>query len=207
MSDSYVTSKPRVTDRKARPSFGHYDSNESKETVKERGIGFINRLKGGKKRRSGTKDDLGDDSPTSPFGFQPPNMPFAHPNGSDSSIDRPSSTSTVSEFDRMFRPRGLLHPGPSSKILMFFVTTNSKQFTLVNLTEATDADMVRKMICHSVGIEDWESAMIYLTQVGQSEHGMFVQPINSYICFCCFPSSFVPSSNHGRYCDYLLTVA
>ncbi|KAF3902772.1 hypothetical protein AA313_de0204479 [Arthrobotrys entomopaga] len=169
VSDSILT-KNRPT--KGRPSFGHDSPDIGGGSVKDRGKAILGRI-GRSWKRGNTKDEF-DESPTSPMAFnmQPPTMPYFSNNRSDSSLDRPSSaTSILSEYDQKFpKGRGLLNPGPSTKTLLFFVTINGKQFNLLDLTHATDADTVRKLICHVVGIEDWEAAKIYLTEVGQSEH-------------------------------------
>ncbi|KAK6349999.1 hypothetical protein TWF696_006251 [Orbilia brochopaga] len=160
---------------KGRPSFSGNDSPDiGKESAKDRGKGILGRI-GRPWKKNNAKDDLfPEDSPTSPMmvGMQPPVMPYIHNhNVSDSSLDRPSSaTSVMSEYEPKFRGRGLLNPGPSSKTLLFFVTTNLKQFNLLDLTLTTDPDTVRKAICHVVGIDDWENAKIFLTEVGQTEH-------------------------------------
>ncbi|KAK6516710.1 hypothetical protein TWF506_006602 [Arthrobotrys conoides] len=167
VSDSILT-KNRP---KGRPSFGHDSPDIGKESVKDRGKAILGRI--GRSWGKKQKDEF-DESPTSPnqFGMQPPSMPYINShNRSDSSLDRPSSaTSIMSEYDAKFRGRGLLNPGPSVKTLLFFVTTNGKQFNLLDLTHAKDPDTVRKLICHIVGIDDWESTKIYLTEVGQTEH-------------------------------------
>ncbi|KAF3179259.1 hypothetical protein TWF788_007065 [Orbilia oligospora] len=167
VSDSILT-KNRP---KGRPSFGHDSPDIGKESVKDRGKAILGRI--GRSWGKKQKDEF-DESPTSPnqFGMQPPSMPYINShNRSDSSLDRPSSaTSIMSEYDTKIRGRGLLNPGPSVKTLLFFVTTNGKQFNLLDLTHAKDADTVRKLICHIVGIDDWESTKIYLTEVGQTEH-------------------------------------
>ncbi|KAF3942062.1 hypothetical protein ABW19_dt0202570 [Dactylella cylindrospora] len=168
VSDSILTRNRQ----KGRPSFGHDSPEIGKESVKERGMAILGRF-GRRKNRSNTKDEF-DESPTSPMGFTmaPPTIPYlTHHNRSDSSLDRPSSaTSVMSEYDPKVRGRGLLNPGPSSKTLLFFVTINGRQFSLLDLTQATDPDTVRRLICHVVGIEDWEAAKIYLTEVGQTDH-------------------------------------
>ncbi|KAF3908469.1 hypothetical protein ABW21_db0203595 [Orbilia brochopaga] len=171
-----LVSDTMLTKKKGRPSFSGNDSPDiGKESAKNRGKGILDRI-GRPWKKNNPKDDLfPEDSPTSPMmaGMQPPVPPYKHNhNVSDSSLDRPSSaTSVMSEYEPKFRGRGLLNPGPSAKTLLFFVTTNLKQFNLLDLTLTTDPDMVRKAICHVVGIDDWENAKIFLTEVGQTEHG------------------------------------
>ncbi|EWC45134.1 hypothetical protein DRE_06273 [Drechslerella stenobrocha 248] len=167
VSDTMLT-KNRT---KGRPSFSGNDSPDiGKESVKDRGKAILGRI--GRTWKKNHRDEF-DESPTSPMAsMQPPSMPYINSqNISDSSLDRPSSaTSIMSEYESKFRGRGLLNPGPSAKTLLFFVTTDGKQFNLLDLTLATDPDTVRKLICHTVKIDDWEAAKVYLTEVGQSEH-------------------------------------
>jgi len=104
-------------------------------------------------------------------------LPFIHEhNHSDSSI---ATASTVSEQERALkRVPGHRQVSSSSGVpqekypLRVFATTNLKHFALVDLTELESADAIRKTLCLSLNILDWETAAIYHTEVGQTEHGM-----------------------------------
>lgn len=135
-------------------------------------------------RRSKTRDDDSHDdieSPSSPsfrentarLEKQVPNLPFIHEhNHSDSSI---ATASTVSEQERTLRRPGHRQASSSGvsqeKLpLRVFTTTNLKHFALVDLTELESPDAIRKALCLSVNIPDWEMATIYQTEVGQTNH-------------------------------------
>jgi len=104
-------------------------------------------------------------------------LPFIHEhNQSDSSI---ATASTVSEQEKTLRRPGHRQASSSSSgipqeklPLRVFTTTNLKHFALVDLTELESPDAIRKALCLSLNIPDWETATIYHTEVGQTEHGM-----------------------------------
>jgi len=104
-------------------------------------------------------------------------LPFIHEhNQSDSSI---ATASTVSEQEKTLRRAPGHRQAPSSSgvpqeklPLRVFTTTNLKHFALVDLTELESPDAIRKALCLSLSILDWETAAIYNTEVGQTEHGM-----------------------------------
>ncbi|KAI9784415.1 MAG: hypothetical protein M1816_000839 [Peltula sp. TS41687] len=123
------------------------------------------------------------ESPTSPVELrQPPypatgNLPFARPsrNSSETSLDRPSSFSAISEQEKWLLNRGrTLTRGNSTKRFVL-ATIDSWHYRLVDITDADSASQLRYLICHSLGIVDSEFAQIFITEPGQMEHE---EPLN-----------------------------
>ncbi|KAF8458254.1 hypothetical protein BDZ91DRAFT_785891 [Kalaharituber pfeilii] len=151
-----------------RPTTGHSSDKDSGSKFSSgKVMGFFSRRN--KTRDDDFHDDV--DSPTSPS-YRPPPLPFIHENNqSDSSI---ATASTVSEQERTLRripgrqvsTNGLQEKGP----LRVFATSNLKLFALVDLTESDNADAIRKALCFSLNIQEWDSASIYHTEAGQTEH-------------------------------------
>lgn len=109
-----------------------------------------------------------DESPTSP-GMKNilSNLPFAiaENNDSNSSVDR-LSTSSV---DGMRKHRGQVSFSKPKPIYVF-TTRDGIVWILVELTTVDSVEIIRKEICLNQGISDWDTAPIYLTEVGQKAH-------------------------------------
>ncbi|KAI1619838.1 mitogen-activated protein kinase [Exophiala viscosa] len=106
------------------------------------------------------------ESPTSPGGFRL----FAKPNGngSDSALyQRPGSASIGSEEERMPYP---MRRANSVSRRFIFVTPDSWNYRLVDVTEVETAVALRSLICIELGIPDAEYAQIYMTEPGQTDH-------------------------------------
>lgn len=142
-------------------------------------------------RRNRKKDDAAHpsseevhlESPESPVELrQPPypvtgNLPFARPgmNSSETSLDRPPSSSTISEQEKWLLNRGrTLARGNCTKKFVL-ATSDGWNYRLVDITDADSASQLRYLICHSLGIVDSEFAQIYITEPGQTEHE---EPLN-----------------------------
>ena len=143
-------------------------------SAKESGRGFLDRFRKRKKDDSAhpSPEDHSLDSPTSPSQIRhmPPSLPFIKGalNGSSTSLERPPSTSTMSEHDKFLRERLMARPGQGRKYV--FVTPDQYNYRLVDISEATSADAIRDSICKSLGIPESDLAMIFLTEPGQLEH-------------------------------------
>lgn len=61
----------------------------------------------------------------------------------------------------------------TSSTIRVFATTNLKLFALVDLSELDTPEAIRKALCFSLNISDWDNAAIYHTEVGQTEHGIY----------------------------------
>ncbi|KAI9877740.1 MAG: hypothetical protein M1830_002960 [Pleopsidium flavum] len=154
---------------------GRQATSDTPLSAKDHGKGFLNMFR---KRKKGdgaqpSPEDNNLESPTSPVSFRhlPPNLPFARPglNNSETSLERPSSTSTMSEQDRFAISGRTPMRGISGKKFVF-ATPDGWNYRLVDITDADSADSLRALICHSLGIADSDFAQIYLTEAGQSEH-------------------------------------
>ena len=129
--------------------------------------GFLSKIL--PKRRK--EDDANPDSPTSPASHRhaPPNLPFTKEgmNRSDTSLDRPSSTSTASEQDRA---RGRQANRSSVEKKWILVTRDRFNYLLVDASFVEDGTKLRELICRHLNISDHEGALIYTTEAGQVDH-------------------------------------
>ena len=154
---------------------GRQGSNDAPPSAKEHSKGFLNKFRKRKKDEAAhtSPEDHALDSPTSPQNYRiiPPNLPFARAsrNNSDTSLERPSSTSTMAEQDKLaFRGRALARPSPGRKYI--FATPDHWNYRLIDITDVDSASALRETICRFLGIEDSDYAQIYLTEPGQLEH-------------------------------------
>ncbi|KAL2268319.1 hypothetical protein VTJ83DRAFT_3165 [Remersonia thermophila] len=93
------------------------------------------------------------DSPTSPVYHLKTHLPsFRHGNGSESSLDRPSSK------------RG------SSDRLFILATADCWNYRMLDVTDVTSAEELRQLVCINLGLPDSDGAQIYLTELGKFEH-------------------------------------
>ena len=164
------------------------DSSSTKDSssLKEHSKGFFEKFRKRKKddQAHSLLDDQNPDSPTSPthYRYIPPNLPFARPkmNNSDTSLDRPSSASTMAEQDRFGRGRALTRESSEKKFI--FVTPDGYNYRLIDITYADAPDTLRDLICQSLNISDTESAQIYLTEAGQMDHEEVLSDTMLTIC-------------------------
>ncbi|KAG5301444.1 mitogen-activated protein kinase [Histoplasma ohiense] len=141
---------------------------------KEHGKGFFHKLKWKKGPDSihAGSDEINADSPTSPAGARhlPPTSAFMRQgyDGSDMSLnERPPSS--VSDYDWLqSRSRKVTTNVPQRRFAL--ATPDGWNYRLIDLTDVDAADTLRATICHSLGIEDPGSALIYLTELGQITH-------------------------------------
>lgn len=112
-------------------------------------------------RKKGHKTDLS--SHPSPEDLESPPSPEARSNGylpyqpafnsSDMSLgERPSSATAVKTKK------------------WIFATMDGVNYRLIDITEWDSVEALRAGICQNLGISDWSSAQIFLTQPGQTEH-------------------------------------
>lgn len=154
---------------------GRPGSNETPSNMKEHGKGFLNKFLKRKKDEMAhhSPEDQNLESPTSPMSFRhvPPSLPFAkaNMNNSDTSLERPSSRSTMSEQDR-FASRGRPLTRESLEKRYVFATPDRWNYRLIDISETDSAEALRTTICQFLGVPDSEYAQIYLTEAGQEEH-------------------------------------
>ena len=151
---------------------GSQGSNDTPTSAKDYSKGFLNKFRKHKKNDPAhpSPEDQYLDSPTSPVGFRhvPPSLPFTRAglNNSDTSLERPSPTSMMSEHDK--RGRALTRGSPGRKFV--FATPDHWNYRLIDVTDANSADSMRETICRYLGILDSDRAQIFLTEAGQMDH-------------------------------------
>ncbi|KAK5256311.1 mitogen-activated protein kinase kinase kinase, partial [Exophiala xenobiotica] len=142
-------------------------SNDYPPGGKDQNKGFLSKFM--RKRHEHSQPALEDhplESPTSPGGFRFFSKPSA--NGSDLALQqRPASTSVVSADEKAAYP---MRRGNNPPRRYIFVTPDSWNYRLVDVTEVESAVALRSLICIELGIADAEYAQIFLTEPGQSEH-------------------------------------
>lgn len=109
------------------------------------------------------------ESPTSPsLSFRAPFMGNGKiSNSSETSLDRPSSTFSASEYDRFAHTRGRRNGSSRSFIL---VTVDGVNYKMCEVTDIDTASELRHSICINMGIKDVDSIHIYVTDLGKSDH-------------------------------------
>lgn len=151
---------------------GRQNSNDAPPSAKEPSRGFLDRFRKRKKDDSAhpSPEDHNLESPTSPLNFRyvPPSLPFARAgmNSSNTSLDRPSSTSTMAEQDRFaMRDRALTRPSHGRKYVL--ATPDHWNYRLVDVTEADSADTIRENIGRALGVPEGDFVQISHTETGQ----------------------------------------
>ena len=151
---------------------GRQNSNDAPASAKEPSRGFLDRFRKRKKDDSAhpSPEDHNLESPTSPLNFRhvPPTLPFARAgmNSSSTSLDRPSSTSTMAEQDRfIIRDRALTRPNHGKKYVL--ATPDHWNYRLVDVTEADSADAIRENIGKALGVPENDFVQISHTETGQ----------------------------------------
>lgn len=164
---------------------GRQTSNDGPTSAKEPSRGFLDRFRKRKKDESAhpSPEDRNPESPTSPLNLRhpPPSLPFtrAGMNNSSTSLDRPSSASTMAEQDRMAkRERSRARSNPGRKYI--FVTPDYWNYRLVDVTDADSADAIRDIISISLGGTERDLNQLYLTEAGQTDHD---EPLSDNMLF------------------------
>ncbi|KAI9860167.1 MAG: hypothetical protein M1813_006277 [Trichoglossum hirsutum] len=168
-------------------SAGRQGSSESGSVQKEHGKGFLGKFKRKPKKEDyngahPSPEDHSLDSPTSPTSFRQgalsylsnSSMPFIglRANASDTSLDRPSPTSALSEHDKPLPPggRGRTLTRRRSNRRYVFATVDALNYKLVDITECESSITIRNALCQSLEVADPDFAHVYLTEPGQLEH-------------------------------------
>ncbi|KAE8449957.1 hypothetical protein EG329_007096 [Mollisiaceae sp. DMI_Dod_QoI] len=118
-------------------------------------------------------EEINLESPTSPsLNFKP--TPFLGngkiSNSSETSLDRPSSTFSASEYDRFAHTTGYRGrrnvPGRS----FILATLDGWNYRMCEVTDIDSASEIRSTICSNLGIHDTEYVQIFLTDLGRTDH-------------------------------------
>ena len=163
------------TSRPLALEFGKQSSTEA-PSMKEHGKGFLSKFRKRAKKEDSSQallEDLNPESPTSPTNYRhvPPTLPFVRQsrNNSNTSLERPSSTSTMSEQEKsVLRGRAVLRG--SAERTYVFATPDRYNYRLIDVTFVDTPDTLRDMICNALNIPDSDAAQIFLTEAGQMDH-------------------------------------
>ncbi|KAH0542380.1 hypothetical protein FGG08_003225 [Glutinoglossum americanum] len=167
-------------------STGRHGGSESGSNQKDYSKSFLGKFKRKPKREDSSgahpsPEDHNLESPTSPISFRQgalsylsnSSMPFIglKTNASDTSLDRPSPTSALSEHDRASQAggRGRTLTRHSTRRYVFG-TVDGLNYRLIDITECESALAIRNALCQGLGVTDSDYAYIYLTEPGQLEH-------------------------------------
>ena len=123
-----------------------------------------------RKKDDGTISLEDQESPTSPIynrGPSSPNMGRSSLDYNDSSTDRPGSAQ-AGAVESKDRGRHIRRQSTDKKYV--FATDDGLNFRLVNVTSLSDAAALRQQLCKDLKIADIETAQIFATEPGQSEH-------------------------------------
>jgi mitogen-activated protein kinase kinase kinase len=113
------------------------------------------------------------ESPTSPsLSFKP--APFLGngkiSNSSETSLDRPSSTFSASEYDRFAHTTGYRGRRNVPGRNFILVTLDGWNYRMCEVTDVDAASDLRSVICLNLGLKDADFAQIFLTDLGRAEH-------------------------------------
>ena len=134
-------------------------------TIKESGKGFLGKFL--KRRHDHAQgEDHALESPTSPGGFR---QIFSKPNanGSDTALAQRPSSATALESDRS---TGRLRKDTRTSQKFIFVTPDHWNYRLVDVTGIDNPRALRRLLCFELGITDFDTAQIFYTEAGQTEH-------------------------------------
>lgn len=144
----------------------------SNDGTKEQSKTFLDRFRR-RKNPEPSPEDRNPDSPTSPMNIRhhPPVLPFIQPgmNNSNISLERPSSASTMAEYER-FPTRERSRARPYGGRRYIFVTSDHWNYRLVDVTDAHSADAIRECILVALGGVGLDQSQLYVTEAGQVEH-------------------------------------
>ncbi|KUJ10630.1 uncharacterized protein LY89DRAFT_700587 [Mollisia scopiformis] len=111
------------------------------------------------------------ESPTSPsLNFKAAPFMGKVSNSSETSLDRPSSTFSASEYDRFAHTTGYRGRRNVPGRNFILATLDGWNYRMCEVTDLDSANEIRGTICSSLGLHDSEFVKIYLTDLGRSDH-------------------------------------
>lgn len=134
-------------------------------TVKDQSKGFLGKFL--RKRHDHAQgEDHAVESPTSPG---PLRQIFSKPsaNGSDTALAQRPSSATANDGDRTLT-RSSRDSRTSKKFV--FVTPDHWNYRLVDVTGLDNPQSLRKLLCFELGVNDFDTAQVFYTEAGQTEH-------------------------------------
>jgi len=163
----------------AQDSYTRQLSGEHSSYTKEHSKGFLHIFKKKPKPTDSTHqspEEQNLESPTSPVNTRNgSHLPFAKPgyNSSDLSLGERPSSASMSDHEKMTMWRRSVNVTKEKKYA--FATLDGWNYRLVDITDVDSADALRTAVCQNLGIADWTSAQIFLTEPGQTDHE---EPLN-----------------------------
>jgi mitogen-activated protein kinase kinase kinase len=113
------------------------------------------------------------ESPTSPSLIFKPG-PYLNngkiSNSSETSLDRPSSTFSASEYDRFAHTTGYRGRRNSPGRTFILATMDGWNYRMCDVTDIDSSAELRTSICSNLGVQDADFAQIYVTDLGRVEH-------------------------------------
>ncbi|KAF4636147.1 hypothetical protein G7Y89_g1943 [Cudoniella acicularis] len=113
------------------------------------------------------------ESPTSPYSSFKPSSFLGNgkiSNSSETSLDRPSSTFSASEYDKFAHTGGYRGRRNSPGRMFVLVTLDGWNYRMCDVTDIDSAPELRSSICSSMGIQNSEMAQFFTTDLGRVEH-------------------------------------
>lgn len=146
----------------------HWNSGETLHREQNKLLKFFKKKARPNDSSHPSPEELHLESPTSPVHTRGTYTPYGYPNYSRSDVSvggRPLSGSQ-SDFERL-----PVRAKPAQKGKKFvFVTMDGWNYRLVDITDIDSVGTIRSAICQNLGISDWTSAQIFLTEPGQTEY-------------------------------------
>lgn len=124
-------------------------------------LSFFNRKSRQQRQGEGYSDN---DSPNSPVNMR---APFSS-NFSQASIDQPDSNFSVSVPDE--GPQALKTRRKAPGKMFALATLDGWNYRMVDITEVESAAYLRQCVCEGLGLADFTSAQVFLTELGKFEH-------------------------------------
>jgi mitogen-activated protein kinase kinase kinase len=109
------------------------------------------------------------ESPTSPFASFKPSSVLGNgkiTNSSETSLDRPSSTFSATEYDRF--AGGYKSRRPHKTYVL--ATLDGWNYRMCDVSEAEQPAEIRNAICYQMGIQNPDLAQIFVTELGKTDH-------------------------------------
>ncbi|KAH7369889.1 hypothetical protein BKA65DRAFT_387309 [Rhexocercosporidium sp. MPI-PUGE-AT-0058] len=111
------------------------------------------------------------ESPTSPsLSFKPGPFIGNGKNSSETSLDRPSSTFSASEYDKFAHTPGYRGRRNVPGRHFVLLTMDGFNYRLCDVTDVDSAADLRSIVCSTLGVMDTEFVQLFLTDLGRSDH-------------------------------------
>lgn len=140
-------------------------------------LSFLNRKKKQKDGDMPSPEDL--ESPTSPAAvFKPHSLGNKTYFASETSLDRPATGLSGTTID------GQSVQGPRTKSYRVYIlaTVDYWNYRMVDVTDLDTATDLRQIVCVNLGIPDYSSTQIYVTELGKADHE---EPLDDFQLLTC----------------------